>query len=240
MRLAPLVTLLVLVLAAPAGATVTTPAVKARTTACLTSLALDGRSATFEGDMKGLRGAARLQIKFVLQVRTDEEWTKVAAPGFGVWNTSDAGIGRYVHRKTVESLPAAADYRAVMSFRWLSALGKPLLKATRTSRVCRQPDLRPDLEPLKVFALAGNHYAVTVRNRGRTTAGPFVVTARSGGQTFLLGLVDELGAGESVSVEGEGPPCSLLDPFEVMVDAEEEVEESDESANALTVACPRP
>jgi hypothetical protein len=240
MRLAPLVMLLSLVLAAaPAGAAVP-PWAKARMTACETSLALAGRSATFEGDMKGAKGAVRLQIKFVLQVRTDKTWTKVAAPGFGVWNTSDPGIGRYVYRKTVESLPAPADYRVVMHFRWMSVLGKPLLRATRTSRVCRQPDLRPDLEPQKVTALGNHRYSVIVRNRGRTAAGPFAVTATSAGQTFLVGTVDELAPGESVSVDGEGPDCGPLGAFEVRVDAEDSVDESEESGNALTVPCPRP
>ena len=52
-----------------------------------------------------------------------------------------------------------------------------MLRSTRaTSAACRQPDMRPDLEPLRVEVLPGadadtRRYRVVVRNAGRTDAG---------------------------------------------------------------------
>jgi hypothetical protein len=239
MRLALLAALPVLLTAAPAGA-VTLPVVKVRTSACQSALSPKARSATFTGDMRGLRGATRLQMRFVLQARTeDKHWAKVAAPGFGTWASSDPGIGRYVYAKTVELLAAPADYRAVVDFRWLGASGRTVLRTTRTSRLCRQPDLRPDLEPQAIVALGDGRFAVTVRNSGRTAAGPFAVTVEAGDLTFQLGTLAGLGAGEEAVVEGQGPACSAEEPFAVTVDPDDAVDESEEDGNVLAGSCPQ-
>ncbi len=115
MRRALPLTLFCLLLAAAAPAAAGAAQAKARLTACETALEQEARKATFSGDMRTVRGAARLQVRFTLQARTDEEtqWRTVAAPGFGTWNTSEPGIGRYVYSKTVENLLAPATYRAV-------------------------------------------------------------------------------------------------------------------------------
>src|SRR5687768_8096884 len=139
--LAPLIA--VLAFAGPAQGATT----KVRTTACQTSVDADERAARFEGDMRTVAGAVKLQMRFTLQTRSAEEpaWTAVKTPGFGSWNSSAPGIGRFVYVKTVQNLLAPAKYRAVVHFRWLGPNGRPILRAKRFSRVCRQPDLRPDL-----------------------------------------------------------------------------------------------
>src|SRR5919202_1355356 len=66
------------------------------------------RAAVFEAHMRTLPGAARMQMRFALQVRTPDHpmWSRLAAPGFGTWTTSAAGMARYVYTKRVENLVA--------------------------------------------------------------------------------------------------------------------------------------
>jgi hypothetical protein len=230
--------LLLLAAAAPAGAS---PAVKARTTACLTSLEQASRAARFEGDIRTIPGALKLQIRFTLQARTDEDpdWADVAAPGFGTWISSDPGIARFVYVKTVGNLLAPADYRTVVQFRWLGAAGRSLQRARRVSRVCHQPDLRPDLVPGRLAA-EGDAYAFTVVNQGRSDAGAFRVTAEAGGRVYELGRVARLAAGARTVLRGPLPECRPGEVLTLRVDPEGDVDEADEGANVALESCPGP
>lgn len=226
-----------LAFAAPAQGATT----KARTTACLTSVEADERAARFEGDMRTVAGAVKLQMRFTLQTRSAEEpeWTAVKAPGFGSWNSSAPGIGRFVYVKTVQKLLAPASYRAVVHFRWLGLNGKPILRAKRHSRVCRQPDLRPDLVATDVVR-DGDGYAVTLANEGRHEAQSFAVTLEHAGRTYALGRVARLAAGARATLRGTAPECQPGDQMTVRVDPDGEVDEADEMGNELIVTCPGP
>lgn len=226
------------VLAAAPDALAATPAT-ARLTACTRALDQEERMASFAGDMRSVPGASRLQVKFVLHARTAEErrWVKVVAPGFGTWNSSAPGVGRYVYTKTVESLLAPAAYRTVVRFRWVTAGGRTLLRARRRSRVCRQPDLRPDLVAQRVTR-AGDGYEVTLANAGRSAAHSFTVTIEIDGHVHHLAHVDRLGPRETVRLRGVGPACRAGTNLVVRVDAAQAVDEADEGANSLSQACP--
>lgn len=226
-----------LAFAAPAGADPSTS--KARMTACETALDQEERSATFSGDIRAIPGATRLQVKFVLQSQgaDDPGWETVTAPGFGTWNTSAAGIGRYVYSKTVENLLAPAGYRAMVHFRWLTAAGRTLARARRTTRVCRQPDLRPDLLPERLIRTADG-YEVTVANDGRSAAESFTITLEIGGQVHQFGYVDLLGPRSRTRISGTAPPCEPGQMVIVQVDADGAVDEAEEEENAIAVACP--
>lgn len=234
--------LLIALLASFAGVPATAgaaPLAKARLTECLTALDPGERKATFSGDVRAIRGAAQLQVKFVLHARTEDEqgWTRVAAPGFGDWNTSEPGIGRYVYAKTVENLLAPARYRTVVHFRWLSAAGRPLLRMRRATRVCRQPDLRPDLVPERLTRSADG-YEVTIANDGRNAAESFVVTIEVAGALHQLAYVERLEGRSRTRVAGSAPPCEPGQMVTVRVDADNAVDEAEEEANAMAVACP--
>ena len=125
-----------------------------------------------------------MQVRFALQVRASEplaRWRRVVAPGFDQWLTSDAGVRRYTYDRTVQNLTAPASYRTVVRFRWLDDEGDVIKSAKVTSAACRQPDMRPNLVPLRVDVAAADaagepvRYLVTLRNAGRTDAGPFAV-----------------------------------------------------------------
>ena len=240
MRRALLTVLLVLVVAPPAARADDGGTAKARLTQCRPALDRLERAADFTADMRAIPGAAKLQVKFVLQARTEDEpgWAAVAAPGFGTWNSSATGIGRYVYTKKVENLLAPATYRSQVHFRWLSATGRTLLRVKRTTKVCRQPDLRPDLLP-DWLERAGEAWEILVENAGRTAAYSFTVTVESGGQVYPFGYVEELGPRSEVRLQGQAPPCEPGTSVIVRVDADNAVDELDEESNALPQACPR-
>src|SRR5215217_1507358 len=212
---------------------------------CESALEPDAREATFEGRMRSVRGAVRMQMRFTLQSRSREtpRWRAVPAPGFGKWLTSDANVGRYVYTKRVVSLVAPAAYRTIVRFRWLDASGKRLTSGRSTSAVCHQHDLRPNLRPLGVEAREGadaDHarYLVPLVNRGRTLAGPFDVVVSVEGTTLAPAQVPELGPAEHALVEVQGPPCSDGQMLTVDVDPTGAVDERNEADNRFSVPCP--
>ena len=237
MRRTLMIATLVLLAALP-GAPAHAATAKAKLTACEPALDREERAASFTGDMRTISGASRLQVKFVLQARMGDElnWGAVSAPGFGTWNSSAPGIGRYVNTKTVENLLAPASYRVQMHFRWLDAGGRTLLRTRKTSRVCRQPDLRPDLV---VDELTGNGdgWTVTISNRGRSIAYSFLVTAEADGEVYEFSHVDELAPKQSITLQRPAPPCRPGSQLIVRVDADLAVPETDEFANILTTIC---
>ena len=228
-----LLTLLLLPLF-PAGADAAT----VKVVDCVPALDPVARSATFEARVKAARGSDRMQVRFTLQERDQRitaRWRKVVAPGFDEWLTSASGVGRYSYSRTIQNLTAPASYRTVVRFRWLDADGEVLRSTRVTSASCRQPDLRPDLAPLRVEAApaadAGSwRYRVVIRNTGRSDAGPFDVTLGAAVET-----VDGLAAGEQRAVTLTGPECAADTP--VIVDAGDLVDERDEDDNVLVPVC---
>jgi hypothetical protein len=195
------------------------------------------RSVTFEGRIAAIARSRRMQMRFTLQAHTPDEpaWDRVAVPGFGTWITAPRGT-RYLYDKRVEQLVAPGDYRAVVAFRWRDAQGRTVRREQATSRVCHQPDPRPDLA---VVALrAGARYVAVVANRGRGVAGPFTVAFTRNGEPLGSVAVSGLASGTTTDAVLRGAPaCSAGDQIAAQVDAGDAVDEVDEDGNVLTVTC---
>jgi hypothetical protein len=240
--------LLALALAAPAAnAGVPRWAAKAVLDDCERGADDTERSAVFEGQMRTLRGAARMQMRFTLQAHTPDStrWSVVNAPGFGTWVSSAPGTSRYVYTKRVEGLLAPATYRVQLRFRWLSDTGRTLARARRSSRSCRQPDPRPNLVvsslSVRRTLVAGRYrYVAFVRNTGRSAADESELRVASGDTALPFAPVQALEPGEGVEVTVEGPACSEGAPVDADADAGEAVDERDEADNRFTRLCPPP
>jgi CARDB len=239
MRRALMTTLLLL--AFPAAADAAT----VKVVDCVPALDPAARTATFEARVRAARGSERMQVRFTLQVREDvlSGWRKVAATGFDTWLTSMAGVRRYSYSKTVTNLAAPAAYRTVVRFRWLDEDGEAVKSARVISASCRQPDLRPDLEPRRVEVLPSadpdtRSYAVALRNAGRTDAAPFVATLAVGDDQPLPLAVLGLPAGVQRIVTFIAPPCTAGSQLTVTLDPGEAVDERDEDDNVLVTPCP--
>ena len=244
MRRVALIAALLASATAPAAASAA-PTGTARLLACDSALDPADRMATFEGRMRTVRGATRLQMRFTLQTRSKEQlsWHALPAPGFGKWLSSDTGVGRYVYTKRVVALFAPASYRTFVRFRWIGRGGRRIASDRSTSPTCRQADLRPNLRPLAINARAGAdaahaRYVVPVVNRGQSAAGPFDVVVTVDGTTLTPAQTPELDHGERALVEVEGPPCKAGSMMDVDVDPTGAVDERVEADNRLTVTCP--
>jgi hypothetical protein len=199
------------------------------------------RTAAFEGRMDTLPDAARMQMRFRLQISTpdDPEWSKLAVPGFSAWVSSDPGRTRYVYTKRVEALLAPAAYRVVTRFRWLDADGAVLRTVRVVSRPCRQPDPRADLRVLRLGLAPGpgQRYDVTLRNVGRDDAAASVVRLALPDGTVLAADVPPIAPGGREDVFVSGPACRPGAAVVVTADADDAVDERDE-ANAFSLPCP--
>jgi hypothetical protein len=206
---------------------------------CVEALESGDRSATFEARMHAASGAERMQIRFTLQVRQGAlpGWRRVSASGLDEWLTSYPDVRRFSYAKTVRNLSAPASYRMVVRFRWLDDDSEVLRRKRARSRSCRQPDLRPDLVATDIAAVDGG-YEVSLRNRGRTAAGPFSVAFAAGADELEPLALEGLAAGERRVVAFSGPACLAGEPLTATLDAADAVDERDEDDNVLVAACP--
>jgi hypothetical protein len=113
--------------------------VSARLVRCHTQADQAQRFAIFEGEMHGAVNV-RLEIRFDLESATPGgAFERVDAPGLAVWNRAAAGVVDYRYRKRVENLPAPAEYRALVRYRWRRPGGKTVRYERARTPVCEQP-----------------------------------------------------------------------------------------------------
>jgi hypothetical protein len=241
-RLAPVLVALAAASAAPALAS--EPVARVVLVSCDTGLAASERGVVYEGRMRRIAGTGRMQMRFSLQWRQpgSQRWSGVQGPGLGTWVSSNRGVKSYTFIKRIENLAAPATYRVVVRFRWLDARGQTIDSDHVTSRSCRQPDLRPNLVPGRIYSERigdpdRRRYVVVVRNQGATAAGAFAVGL---GAPFAPSNVVDLGPGASTLVPFEGPRCDAPATLTAVVDPGGLVDEADEDDNALSVPCPVP
>ena len=202
-------------------------------------------AAEFQASMDASPAAARMQMRFVLQVRRPgrRSYRRVAAPGFGTWATADPGVSRYTYTRRVENLIGPARYRVSVRFRWLDAAGRTVAHARSRSRSCLQPDLRPDLEITELAIAPGaaggeDRYRVVVGNRGRSAAGAFDLELSVDGVALAPVRVEGIGAWRERLVEVDGPACEPGQEVTATADPADAVSERSEAGNALTLICP--
>jgi hypothetical protein len=227
--------------AAPATASESTARVSL--SSCTTGLSAGERTAVYEGRMRRVSGTRRMQMRFALQWRKSgaKRWSAIKAPGLGSWVSSNPGVKSYTFTKRIENLAAPASYRVVVRFRWLDARGHTIDSDSIVARPCRQPDLRPNLVPKRVYAERigdpeRRRYVVVVRNEGATAAGAFDV----GFSALAPAHVVDLGPGVSTLVSFEAPRCDAPANLTATVDPGALIDEADEDDNALSVSCPVP
>ena len=227
--------LLALVAASPAAAA---PRATASLARCHRSLDPAQRYAVFAGTMRSLRaGQDRMQMRFDLFRRLPGTigFKRVAAPGLGVWNRANPGVGRFKFRQKVENLSAPAAYRAVVSFRWIGADGRVFARAQRVTAVCGQP--LPDLRVVGITRPLGTStYRVTVHNAGSLASRGFDVSLSVGGRPVAPNqTAGALQPHQSEVLTFARPGCA--DPVVATADPGNAVPESNEANNTLTTSC---
>src|SRR3954452_3344778 len=235
--------LLAALIAAPAQAQ--TVPTRAGLDACHTGSAPLDRYAVFSAQMGSVAKSAKMQVRFDLQMRPGSTgaYKRVQAPGLGVWRSSAPGVDIFRYRKQVANLQSGATYRALVRFRWVDEDGKTVSSTSRRTKSCKQPDLRADLVPGQVTAEPSGQpgrvrYTVLVRNDGGSAAPSFAVGFTVGNESQPPQTVQPLAAGDELELVFVGPRCSKVRPLRVSVDSDLVVDESDESDNTRSIACP--
>ncbi|HEY5287458.1 MAG TPA: hypothetical protein VIJ50_10170, partial [Solirubrobacteraceae bacterium] len=110
---------------------------------CVTSTIHAERSATFTAQMAATATTQKMAMRIELQqrLRGEAEFHTLAAPGFGVWRTSEPGVAIYKYVKQITNLDAPAAYRVLVRFRWLDERGHVLKRDELHSSRCAQPTL---------------------------------------------------------------------------------------------------
>jgi hypothetical protein len=238
--LLPLTLALLVLVAPPAAADDKPPLLGATLESCVPSVLPAERVAVFTGSMPAHATSNRMAMRFDLErLRSGERrWRRVArAPTFGVWERSRPNRAGFVFEKRVDGLQVPASYRVLVRFRWEDARGEIVRRRHARSAACLQPDLRPDLVPETVNAIVDVGglalYEVTLRNVGRSAAGPFTVRVGTGSVE-----IGQLAAGRRTTVLVLAPACALHARLLVRVDADGRVDEADERGNLLRGVCP--
>ncbi len=222
-------------LAAFVGLVAPATAAASPATVALTACQPRERAAEFEARMDQIPGAERMKLRFTLEMRrVGRAWKKVVSPELGGWRTADAETTRYISSRRVSALVGPASYRTVVRFRWLDADGAVVAAARARSRVCWQPDHRPNLKLKALSVEGGSTYVVLVANTGRSESGPFDLTITGLAPQF----VPTIAPGGEALIEVAGPACEPGAPITATADPLNLVAERSERDNALTRPCP--
>jgi hypothetical protein len=110
---------------------------------CVTSTVQAERTATFTAQMAATATTQKMAMRIELQQRLhgESEFRTLAAPGFGVWRTSEPGVEIYKYVKQITNLDAPAAYRVLVRFRWLDERGHVLKHDELHTSRCVQPTL---------------------------------------------------------------------------------------------------
>jgi hypothetical protein len=220
------------VLAGPAHAA---PPAKVALTAC----SANERAAEFEARMGKVEEAARLKMRFTLQIRKtgQKSFHRIAAPGFMSWTTAGRGKTSWVYSRRVEGLLGPARYRAMVRFQWLDLHGKVVAAAKRYSPACREPDHRPNLKVKALSREGQRRYAALVVNNGRTATGPFDLQLAVGPKLVAPVSLASLEPGAQKLVTVRGPRCASGTAITATADPLDLVDERSETDNAFTIQC---
>jgi hypothetical protein len=203
-----------------------------------------GRSVAVNVVMRPVSATQHMAIKVDLLVSHGPG--TVARPlhagDLGLWiHPDDPTLGQlpgdvWTLQKSVVAVHAPAVYRFRVRYRWT---------ATRYSRRCGQPELRPDLQvrSITVSPVANqpgrNLYTAQIANAGSSAAGPFDVRfAPSDGSGATIRTISLLRGHSAQTETFTGPVCSPGSPPTITADPAHRVDDLNRANNALTATCP--
>jgi hypothetical protein len=241
MRVRVLLTaLLALALAGPAAARADAPA-SVHVSSCKTGSQPKQRSATYKAWMRSVPDSVRMGMHFKLVVHQagQKSASALSDPKLSVWHRSHRGVTRYVYSQTVKKLSPGSSYRTLVKFRWYDANGNVIKRAKRRSGACVQNGALPNLMVSAVSVSPGPSagtavYGVSIGNTGEVAALGFSVGLFADGALADSRTIDQLGPGESTTIELNGPTCTRLS---AVVDREHAVPETVEDDNTLHSRC---
>lgn len=214
--------------------------------ACHSDALPANRYAIFASQMTSIPDTATMAVNFQLLERSARSapFVAVSAPGFGVWVSSQPGVGIYTSDHEVTALPAPAAFRVLVRARWFDRRHHVIRRAARRSPPCVQPLLTPNLAVGTLTRAPGTQpatvsYNVLVRNVGVAAAGPFQVALSVGGVALPDVTVTGLAGGATQLVAFVGPRCAAGATLTATVDPAGAVNEPANPKRTKTFPCVR-
>jgi archaellum component FlaG (FlaF/FlaG flagellin family) len=175
----------------------------------------------------------------LLEHRAGHPTEQIRDKKLNAWHRSDRDVVKYGFAQTVKQLSPGGSYRARVRFRWYDESGNVIQRAKRVSAACKQTGGLPNLVVTAVSFSEGKtsgttDYTVSIGNTGEGAAENFKVTLIVDGAVVDQRKVDRLDAGDSQSIELNGPNCRHL---RAVVDRDHQVAESIEDDNSLRTRC---
>jgi hypothetical protein len=230
----------------PTGPGGLAPSLSASMTACHADPLQANRYAIFASQMTSLPGTRTMAVDFELQERSSKNavFATVTAPGFGVWVTSQPGVGIYTYDHEVTSLPAPAAFRVLVRARWLDRRRGIIHRQELISPVCTQPLEMPNLAVETLRRAPGSQagtvvYSVAVLNAGSAAAGAFQVSLTVNGVALPAASVAGLAAGAAQVVQISGPSCAAGSTLTAAADPGGAVSEPVNPARTRVFPCTR-
>jgi CARDB len=217
----------------------------ASVSSCQTGTVAAQRSATFSAEMEAVPRTATMSISFDLYERSGSasRYLAISAPGFGVWQTSNPGIGSFTANENVVALPAPATFRALVHYRWLDRRGRVIRHGELVTAACAQTSSEPDLSIVRIVrGRAGQTrtsavYGVVIRNRGQAAVGPFEVAFSVGTTALADQQVVGLGPRSTTIVEFTGPRCGAGATLTAQVDPAGAISEPASGRRSIALPC---
>jgi hypothetical protein len=200
------------------------------------------RAATFYARMYAVKGTNTMAMRFTLINKAgDGPPTVVDNPSLSQWRKSRPKVARFGYAQSVEGLEKGGVYAMQVQFRWLDSRGKVIRSVKRTSKSCRQQGSLPNLSVTRLSARAGEAsdtelYSVDVTNTGRGDAQKVGVNLFVDGTAADSVSVDQVKAGETVTVRFTAPACNQ--GLRAEVDRADKINETNEDDNVMGSGCP--
>jgi hypothetical protein len=236
-----LLALAAVALGAPAAAHAgSLPPAFVHVTDCQTGSKGAHRRATYHARMRAVPGTARMAMRFQLRERFAGHGAQaLSAPALKKWRRSRPGVARFGYSQTVKNLAPGGSYRMVVRYRWYDDSGHVILRARRVSGACVENGSLPNLVVSAVKVAPGSTpgtagYSVSIGNVGKGPAENFSVALILDGALADSRTVERLEAGETATIDMNGPVCHRL---RAVVDSEDTVPETIEDDNGLGARC---
>ena len=239
--------------AAEATAATSPPRARLRNLVCQRALDPAGRAVAVTAVMRPINGTVKMALRFQLLSKAKGASTLSPLSGgdLNSWITpANPTLGQrskdvWIVKKPIVDLMAPATYHFHVQFRWIGAHSRVLATTVRDSPTCFQPELRPDLALLPISVTPNptnpslSTYVATIRNQGRTAAGPFeVLYSPGGGAAVKTRSVPGLAAQTSTKLTFHGQSCSPTVTPTITVDPTDQVDDANRANNSQAVVCP--
>jgi hypothetical protein len=224
------------------GATADAANIQLRVRSCEAGDTPKHRAATFYARMYAVKGTNTMAMRFTLINKAGDGPPKVVDnPSLSRWRKSRAKVMRFGYAQSVEGLERGGVYAMRIQFRWLDSRGKVIRSVKRTSRSCRQQGSLPNLSVTRLSARAGEAsgtevYSVDVTNSGRGNAQNVGVDLFVDGAAADSSSLDQVKAGETVTVRFTAPSCKQR--IRAVVDGADKINETNDDDNELRGRCP--